>query len=227
MRYLVNSCEMRQYDKWTSEHFKMPPLLLMEQAALAGVEELEKVIEKEKKIVIVCGVGNNGGDGFAMARILYLKGYQVDVVLVGDKEKASEQNRKQQEILFAYGVKIHEKIPTEVSYGTIVDAIFGVGLTRDIGEPYKSIIEEMNEKKAFKVALDVPSGVSVDDGAVLGVAFKADVTITFAFDKVGLHLWPGNECCGQIVVKEIGITKESFMEQVPQIKAKEQTIPCK
>lgn len=223
MKYLVNSREMRQYDQITSGHFKVPSLLLMEQAALACTEELEKCIDKAQAVLIVCGTGNNGGDGLAVGRMLMLKGYQVEIVLVGDRKKASEQNARQQEILLAYGVELKDKIPDGETYGNVIDAIFGVGLTREIGEPYKSVIEEMNKKSGLKVALDVPSGVSADDGAILGVAFRADITITFAFDKVGLHLWPGNECCGQIVVKEIGITKRSFLEQFPEVKALE---PC-
>ena len=224
MKYLVNSREMRQYDNNTSQILKVPSLLLMEQAALAAVEEIEKLAEDKKRpILIVCGVGNNGGDGFAVGRILFLKGYAVELVLVGDVKKASEQNVKQQEILSAYRVPILQEIPEKKDYQMVIDAIFGVGLTRNIEGEYKVVIEAMNALEGMKLALDIPSGVSADDGTVQGVAFRADVTITFAFDKVGLHLWPGNEKTGEIIVKEIGITERSFLGQEPKGMAYEAT----
>lgn len=224
MKYLVNSREMRQYDNNTSQILKVPPLLLMEQAAIAAVEEIEKLTEDKKRpILIVCGVGNNGGDGLAVGRMLFLKGYEIELVLVGDSKKASEQNLKQQEILNSYGVPLRQEIPREKDYQMVIDAIFGVGLTRNIEGEYKVVIETMNTLEGMKLALDIPSGVSADDGAVLGMAFRADVTITFAFDKIGLHLWPGNEKSGKIIVKEIGITERSFLGQEPEGMAYEAT----
>ncbi|MBR2403864.1 MAG: NAD(P)H-hydrate dehydratase [Lachnospiraceae bacterium] len=219
MRYLVNSREMRQYDKNTSEVFKVPSLLLMEQAALAACEEIEKITKKEETVLIVCGTGNNGGDGLAIARIMQLKGYAVDVVLAGDEKKATEQNRKQQEILASYQMPVYKDIPEGKEYQVIVDAIFGVGLTRKIEGVYRNIIEKLNTLSGYKVAIDIPSGVSADDGAVLGTAFYADKTITFAFDKIGLHLWPGNVAAGKVVVKEIGITERSFRDKKPAVAA--------
>lgn len=222
MRYLVNSREMRQYDKNTSEVFGMSSLLLMEQAALAACEEIEKSAQKEKTILIVCGTGNNGGDGLAIARILYLRGYLVEVVLLGDKNKATEQNKKQQEILKAYQIPVHKAIPSKKEYHVVIDAIFGVGLTRKIEGEYRSAIEKLNTLSGNKIAIDMPSGISTDDGAVLGAAFYADKTITFAFDKVGLHLWPGNVAAGDVVVKEIGITEHSFLDRKPVVAALEE-----
>ena len=221
MRYLVNSREMRQYDNNTSEVLKVPSLLLMEQAAQAASEEIEKYVDKTERILIVCGIGNNGGDGLAVGRILFLKGYTVELVLIGDEKKATEQNQKQQEILRAYGVPVLKELPHKDDYRMIVDAIFGVGLTRRIEGNYKSVIEDMNVRKGIKIALDIPSGVSADDGAILGVAFCADKTITFAFDKIGLHLWPGNVAVGEVVIKEIGITERSFLERRPTVIAVE------
>lgn len=222
MRYLVNSREMRQYDNNTSEIFKVSSLLLMEQAALAACEEIEKLVSRKESVLIVCGTGNNGGDGLAIGRILFLKGYTVDLVLLGDEKKATEQNKKQQEILSAYNVPVYKEIPAGKDYQLVVDSIFGVGLTRKIEGVYRSAIEELNGLSGYKVAIDIPSGVSADDGAVLGVAFRADKTITFAFDKVGLHLWPGNAVAGDVIVKEIGITEKSFLGRMPAVAALEE-----
>lgn len=223
MKYLVNSREMRQYDNNTSDVLKVPSLLLMEQAALAACEEIEKLADKTEPLLIVCGVGNNGGDGLAIGRILYLRGYTVELVLIGDEEKATEQNKKQQEILNAYHVAISKVIPEGKQYQMVIDAIFGVGLTREIEGTYKCVIEQMNALRGIKIAIDIPCGVSADNGAILGTAFYADVTLTFAFDKVGMHLWPGNKAVGQIIVKEIGITEQSFLGRKPEVMAVEES----
>lgn len=221
MRFLVNSREMRRYDNNTSEILKVPSLLLMEQAALAACEEIERTANKTEPILIVCGTGNNGGDGLAIGRILFLRGYKIEMVFIGDEKKATEQNKKQQEILKAYGIPLQKEIAAKKQYQMIIDGLFGVGLTRKVEGDYKAAVETVNGMTGYKIALDIPSGVSADNGAVLGAAFRADKTITFAFDKVGLHLWPGNEAAGDVVIKEIGITKQSFLEQGPEALAME------
>lgn len=222
MRYLVNSREMRRYDNNTTEVFKVPSLLLMEQAAIAACEEIEKHAGKTEPILIACGMGNNGGDGLAIGRILFLKGYSVDMILVGDEKKATEQNIAQQEIVNAYHIPVYKEIPANKNYQIIIDAIFGVGLTRNIEGIYRNIIEQLNDMSGYKIAIDIPSGISADDGSILGVTFAASETITFAFDKVGLHLWPGNLAAGNIVLKEIGITERSFLDSRPVTAALEE-----
>lgn len=224
MKYLVNSREMKQYDTNTTEVFKLPSLLLMERAAVAFIEELKKHFACEKKqVLVVCGTGNNGGDGLAVGRMLRLEEVAADIVLFGDRKKATEQNKKQQEILKAYGFEVLEEIPAGKTYDLVIDALFGVGLTRAIEGSYKQLIQQMNDMTAYKAAIDIPSGVSVDNGGVQGVAFAADLTVTFAFDKVGMHLWPGNECVGEIVTAEIGINERSFLERKPAVAAYEKT----
>ena len=222
MKYLVNSREMKTYDTNTTEIFKIPSLLLMERAAVAAYEELQAgFILDEQHILVVCGIGNNGGDGLAVGRMLKLSGIKTDIVLIGDAKKATEQNKKQQEILAAYDYEILTEIPNDRSYTMIIDALFGVGLSRAIDGSYKELILKLNQMDAYRIAIDIPSGVSADNGNVLGVAFCADKTITFAYDKVGMHLWPGNEYTGEIIVKEIGINERSFLDRKPVVAALE------
>ena len=228
MKYLVNSREMKTYDENTTEYFKIPSLLLMERAALAATDVLlEQVLAGKERILVVCGVGNNGGDGLAVARLLLLKGFCVTVVLCGDKKKATPQNKTQQDILLAYGCRVLSEMPAEDAYDVLVDALFGVGLGRNIEGTYKETILRMNNMNGKKIALDIPSGVSADDGSILGVGFRADMTITFAFSKVGLHLWPGNELAGKIVVTDIGIDERSFLERKPEVVAFEKNDLCR
>ena len=126
MRYLVNSREMKQYDKNTSEHFKVPSIVLMEQAAQAFVSLLSEEASDTSETLIVCGVGNNGGDGLAIARLLSLSGSHVTVVRCGNPDKATEENLLQAEILLAYRIPILTEIPEKTGrpYTLIVDALW-------------------------------------------------------------------------------------------------------
>ena len=221
MRYLVNSREMKNYDTNTIEQLHVPGMVLMERAALSFAEELKHLSADLSQVLVVCGTGNNGGDGLAIARLLKQMGCLVDAVLVGNRKKSSEQNICQQKIMEAYHYEILDKIPEEKKYSAVIDAVFGVGLSRNIEGDYETLITCMNELPGEKYAVDIASGVSADNGAVLGVAFKADVTITFAYGKVGMYLFPGNEYSGKVIVKEIGIRQESWFGKKPSVAALE------
>lgn len=212
MNILVDSRQMKNCDNDTIHHFGMPSLVLMERAALGVTEEIEKNVQTESRVLLVCGIGNNGGDGLAVARMLWQKGYQVTVVVIGDRQKASEETKRQMEICEAYKIEIQKEIPQE-NFEVVVDALFGIGLSRDLEGTYFEIIEQMNRINAYKVAVDIPSGIHADTGAVMGTAFCADITVTFAFQKLGLLLYPGAEYAGAVSVKEIGIGKESLLEE--------------
>ena len=109
MQYLLNAREMKQIDKNTIEVFGVPSLVLMERAALRVVEMIKKEAADAKKTLVVCGTGNNGGDGMAVARMLYLEGNDVEVWLIGNPEKCSEETKKQYDILKAYGIPVVEQ----------------------------------------------------------------------------------------------------------------------
>lgn len=212
MNILVDSRQMKMCDSNTIHHFGVPSLVLMERAALGVTEEIEKRVQSQGQILLVCGTGNNGGDGLAVGRILLQHGYKVTVVMPGDLSKVSAETEKQLEICNAYGIEIQRQIPKK-EFDVVVDAIFGIGLSRDLQGTYFELIEQMNEIEAYKVAVDIPSGIHADTGAVMGIAFQADITVTFAFQKLGLRLYPGTEYAGQTVVKDIGIGAESFLEE--------------
>lgn len=216
MEYLVFADEMKYYDQQTIEEKKIPSMVLMERAALAVVEVMEERDLKKDKILVVCGSGNNGGDGFAIARLLYLKGYHVDVTFLGVLSHCTKECYLQQEILRNFGFKYNSNIPDK-EYTVIVDAIFGIGLARSIEGSYEEVIRTLNSLQAYKVAVDIPSGISTDSGKVMGVAFQADVTVTFAFRKVGLVLYPGASYAGRVVVKDIGIIKQEWTRHYPSI----------
>ncbi|MBD5087521.1 MAG: NAD(P)H-hydrate dehydratase [Clostridiales bacterium] len=203
MKQILNSREMQEIDRHTIEDIGIPSMVLMERAALSVVEELEKTIKITDTILCVCGTGNNGGDGIAIARMLYQKGYQVTVCILGDKTKCSAETKQQYQIAKNIGVKFEDKKETK-EYTIIVDAIFGIGLTRDIGGIYEEYVERINREKHFVCAVDIPSGICSNTGKIRHTAIKADITVTFGYWKLGLLLYPGAEYAGRVVVADIG-----------------------
>lgn len=219
MEYLVNSNEMKRCDSFVIENMGLPSMVLMERAALGAMEELEDGTFDLKKVIIVCGSGNNGGDGFALARLLHLKNIEVDILFVGDEEKSTVETRQQIEIVKNYKMKIFDNTDFNgfKAYTTIVDAIFGIGISKQVEGKYAQIIEKINGSKAGILSLDIPSGISADTGQVMGVAVRADKTVTFAYKKVGLVLYPGAGYAGLVKVKDIGITHIGFSNDYPNI----------
>ncbi len=221
VEYVVTGEEMQAFDANTIERFKVPGLVLMEQAALASVEEITKQFpDKKEKVLVLSGKGNNGGDALAVARLLTQKGYPVTVHIVSNgpwgRADFSESAGVQYDIIKSMNIPIVTNLLSD-SYDIIIDGIFGVGLNRSIGGKTAEIIEQINSFKGYKIALDIPSGVHATTGNICGIAFQADITITFAFLKRGLYLFPGAKYAGKIVKKEIGITEESFLGQSPSM----------
>lgn len=227
MEYLVSAQEMRRFDVNTSEYFKVPSVVLMERAALSclGVilerqkkreEALAKLGEVPKRrVLVLVGVGNNGGDGLALGRLLLQEGFPVDFVIVGDRERMTPACGQQMESLLAYGQKILDILP-DAEYDIIVDALFGVGLTRELSGIYRECVEYINRQETFVLSVDIPSGIHADTGAVMGVAVHADVTVTFGFRKLGVFLYPGARYAGQVRCFPIGITADSFLGEAPK-----------
>lgn len=204
MKYILNASQMKQADQRMIHQIGIPSMVLMERAALQTILAMKESNTDLTKALIVCGSGNNGGDGFAIARLLVEEGYSPDVVFVGNMNSRSEETKLQMQILVNLGVEIGNSLP-EKEYSVIIDAVFGIGLCREIEGKYRDVIERMNAYSGYKVAVDIASGVSADSGAVLGVAFKADMTATFAYAKVGQILFPGKLYSGEIMVRDIGI----------------------
>ena len=217
MKYLVTAAEMRRYDSNTIEKIGIPACVLMERAALAAAESIPKreAGQKSGRVLIMAGMGNNGGDGLALARLLSEKAYSVEVWCVGkDREKASVEWRRQEEILKHYPVAFTET-PARDCYDVLIDALFGVGLSRKIEGEFAQAVEKYNQTEGFKIALDIPSGVDSDTGQIWGCAVRADKTVTFGFCKRGLALYPGCLYAGQVRVADIGISEASFLGEEP------------
>ncbi len=206
MKGIVTAAEMKSFDSYTIERVGIPSLVLMERAAFSVVQRIEKYIKQACRICIACGMGNNGADGLAIARMLAERGCVVDAYIYGNEEKQTREFGVQRSILEHYPVHIFvNQVPENGKYDMIIDAIFGVGLTRRVEGIFAEAIGVMNVMGGFKVSVDIPSGINADNGAVLGCAFNADMTVTFAFGKRGLYFYPGADYAGEIFVEDIGI----------------------
>ena len=206
MREVVTADEMKALDHNTIQKAGLPSLVLMERAALKTVEEIMQRLKDrgKEKILVVCGTGNNGGDGLAIARLLHLQGIRTWYYVAGKEERMTAETAGQLRTAEYYQVpRVHNLKPDE--YTTIVDAILGVGLSRSVEGKYAELISAMNQTSAYKVAVDIPSGIDSDTGFEKGIAFQADLTVTFAFRKRGLCFYPGRMYGGEIIVEDIGI----------------------
>lgn len=211
MKYIVTGKQMQKADQYTIEQIGIPSMVLMERAALRTVKALEMENVDCKNVLVVCGSGNNGGDGYAIARLLHIKGYRVSICFVGDETKRSEENKRQKEIADYYKIRVKQNLEEE-EYSVIIDAVFGVGLSRRIEGRYYSVIEQLNRMKGYKVAVDIPSGINDNTGKVMGIAFRADLTVTFAFAKRGLMMEAGNPYVGKLCIADIGIYADTLVD---------------
>ena len=216
MEVILNSGQMKSADLNTINNFYVPSLVLMERAAKSVFDEIINNNLSHNKILVVCGSGNNGGDGFAVARLFAEIGIVPDILFVGNLNKMSEETLNQYNSCIAYKCNIIDKTDNILidKYDLIIDAIFGIGLNRILSENYIELINSINTNKNQTckiVAVDIPSGISADTGKIMGAAIKADYTITFAFKKIGHVLYPGTEYCGIVINKQIGININDYI----------------
>ena len=202
--------EMKNLDRRATEEFGITQDLLMENAGQSVYFVIVKEFGiKNKKFVIFCGGGNNGGDGFVVARKIYSNGGEVKIFLLGDETKFTGAAEKNFEIVSKMPIEISkvssiESIKSAVFHSdVIVDAIFGTGLDREVGGIYKDVIQVITESKKTVFSVDIPSGINGDTGEAMGTAIKADYTITFGLPKIGNMLYPGYDHCGKLYVSHI------------------------
>lgn len=240
MERIITGNAMKKIDNYTINEIGIPSLVLMERAAMAMCTFFLENAEKSSRILCVCGMGNNGADGMALARMLTLKGYRADVVTVGDEEKSTTEWKQQTNIAVNCGVNINSweelksmKVTTDIddsyndvwenildAYDYVVDALFGIGLTRCVEGEFAKVINGINHvrrnrenrgKRLTVIATDVSSGLDADNGIIMGCAVKADYTITFGAMKSGLLLCMGKDVSGNILVRDIGFPENAYI----------------
>lgn len=218
MKYLLTGHEMAEADANTSQVLGIPSIVLMERAALAVTEEITKRFPVSAGVTILAGPGNNGADGLAVGRLLIDRGYSVQFLLLNPADPPEGTSaRTQRRILEAYGTKpeaFDEDRMKAFKPNVIVDALFGTGLGRPLTGRAAMIAEAVRAYRAQTgctvVGLDLPSGISSEDGSVMGCAVQCDFTVTFAYYKRGHFLYPGCTYCGETILRQIGIHDRSF-----------------
>lgn len=215
---VVTAEQMRQIDIETNKEIGISSIVLMENAAreVANrcLQELKDI--SDPKVIIFVGKGNNGGDGFALARLLNDRGINCKIVFLFEKSKFSTDAEKNYNIAIKCGINIitgfTEAIIETSRADIVVDAIFGTGISRQVDGIYAQVIELINTYAKKVISIDIPSGINSDDGRVMGVAVKADITVTFALPKIGMLIYPGASYCGKIEIANISIQPSTIRD---------------
>ena len=214
--------QIQDLDRLAIKKYGIPSIVLMENAGRAVAEEILKdrasraLLKKYRnpKVCIFCGLGNNAGDGFVAARYLLNAGLQTKIFLIGRASQLKADAATHYRILknCGYGISEISSVNRSVQLAVaqadlLVDAIFGVGLNREIGEPYRGIIQALNHSKKRIIAVDVPSGLDATTGKIHGICIKAYKTVTFSLAKTGFFKHDGPLYIGKVVVADIGVPK--------------------
>ena len=212
--------QVRVFDSWAISELGVPGVVLMENAGRSCAELIREKLAHiaEPKVCIFCGTGNNGGDGYVIARHLANSDFKVDVVIVGDRSKVKGDAKINLDILQQLGQPIEQldlndpDIPAKVNAfaagaDMLVDGIFGTGLKGQLSDEYKRLIGSINARNCPVLAVDIPSGLDCDNGKPLGAAVKADYTVTFAAVKTGFTCVDTvSQYTGEIFVASIGVS---------------------
>ncbi|SPD76473.1 Bifunctional NAD(P)H-hydrate repair enzyme Nnr (Includes: ADP-dependent (S)-NAD(P)H-hydrate dehydratase; NAD(P)H-hydrate epimerase) [uncultured Desulfobacterium sp.] len=209
--------EMRELDRTASVQFGIKEELLMENAGLATCSVIARHFGiTGKRFIVFCGVGNNGGDGFVIARKIHSDGGHVKVFVLGNRDNfkgvaAMNLNITSLLPIEIIQVETADSIKTDISHcDAIVDAIFGTGLARDVKGIYQDVITLINESGKTVFSADIPSGVSGDTGNIMGTAVKADYTVSFGLPKIGNLLYPGYAMQGKLYTTHISFPRSIF-----------------
>ncbi len=229
MKCILSRNEMQRIDERTQEKFCVPSLVLMERAALAVVNETEDLskeiyspkAKKDIHIIAVCGSGNNGGDGLACARILFTKGYRCTVLFAGNMDHLTKSSRAQMDAVNAYQIPVTTDTSCLLEADIIIDAVFGIGLNRPLSQHYINLIGLMNASAAPVIAVDIPSGINADTGALFGAAVQCERTVTFNFSKLGHVFFPGAQYTGKLITADVGITIHGMQDNEHPVMALE------
>jgi len=211
---LMTRNQVRAFDTWAISELSVPGVVLMENAGKGCadiiIDRLSDV--KHAKVCILCGCGNNGGDGYVIARHLHNAGLTPIVIICGNRSKIKGDALINLEIIDRMNISITEKTARDIELdqltegcSMIVDAIFGTGLSGTLRDDYIKLVDGINESKADIVAVDIPSGLDCDTGKPLGTAVKADITVTFAAVKKGFAEKSAALYTGNIYKVSIGV----------------------
>lgn len=215
--FLLTREQVRELDRRAIHEYGIPGIVLMENAGRGAAELLLRLNPEKHPVLILCGPGNNGGDGFVIARHLQNAGIEVDPLLFGTIDQLPPDARTNATIRQKCGplwtVPVDRKLDVEArriiegAQGWIVDALFGTGLKRALGAPYDEVVSVVNARKMAVFAVDLPSGLDCDTGLPLGATIRATHTATFVAPKRGFENPAASEWLGEVHVIDIGAPK--------------------
>ena len=211
--------QVRELDRSAIADYGIDSIVLMENAGRRCADEAIRLLGDASAglVLILCGPGNNGGDGFVIARTLRNRGFEVELWFVAELaklERCSDDVRKNAGLWRGLGGEILEASSHDdvrrltariVEAALVVDDLFGTGLTRPLRAPWSDLVLALNAAERPTLAVDLPSGLDADTGEVLGAAVRADITVSFVAMKPGFYLADGPRCTGRVVLAEIGI----------------------
>ena len=209
----LTRAQVREVDRRAIGDFGIPGIVLMENAARAATHHALEMITSPDEVLILCGGGNNGGDGLAIARHLHNAGHGVVIAL------ATDPSRYSGDALINWNITCHMRLPTEPAtpdlirsrpWSLVIDAIFGTGLSQAPRDPFPALADAVNASGRPVLAIDVPSGLDCDTGRPLGACIRANRTITFVAEKAGFAAAASRAFTGEVVVGDIGCPRELY-----------------
>jgi len=216
---VVTAEEMRIIDRRTIEGYSIPGSVLMERAGLAVASRIKEAFSP-RKVIIIAGSGNNGGDGLVVARNLYNEGWDVKVFLTAKPEDLKGDALLQYRIAVKFGLKIYPINEFLTNYSSLitrhcilVDALLGTGISKKVTGLLSEVISYLNRSNVPIISVDIPSGISSDNGQIMGEAVRADCTVTFGLPKRGHLLYPGAQHSGKLFIEDIGFPKELLISE--------------
>jgi len=212
---LYTAEQVRGLDRRAIQDLGIPGYELMTRAGHATLDALRRLWPSAKSLAVLCGPGNNGGDGYVVARVARAQGMRVNLVAIAEPQRLHGDARRAYEDFAAAGGSCQAWAPQALDADVIVDAVFGTGLTREVSGDAAEILRAANASGRPIVAVDIPSGLHADTGATLGVAVRADLTVTFIGRKVGFYLGAGPEHIGRLVFDDLAVPRETYDHQAP------------
>lgn len=210
------AAQVRELDRCTIERFGVPGYELMTRAGHAALDALRRAWPQARSVVVFCGPGNNGGDGYVLARIARAQGLRVHVVALAAPATLQGDARRAFDDFADAGGRCEAWRPESADLAdVVVDAIFGTGLTREVDGRVREVLESINASRRPVLAMDIPTGLHADDGRVLGIAARAHLTVTFIGRKLGCYVGAGPDCAGRIEFDDLGVPPDVF-DQVPR-----------
>jgi NAD(P)H-hydrate epimerase len=216
----LTRAEVREIDRRATEEFGVPSIVLMENAGRGAADVLMRLNAERKSVIVLCGKGNNGGDGYVIARHLDNHGWPVSVWSLANPNELRGDAAINAKIVQNSGISLvpaHENIDAAVTHlssfsGWLIDALFGTGFTGRLNHPYDRIVESINASRAQILAVDIPSGLDCETGVPLGSAVRAHHTVTFVAAKTGFANPAAKGWLGQVHIVDIGAPRKLLAE---------------